>query len=449
MFDVELFVIGAGSAGVRVARMAAAKGIKVAIAEDRYLGGTCVNVGCIPKKLYHFAAAYRHSFEDSRGFGWQSAAPRFDWPTLVRNKRRELTRLNGVYRNLLMQAGVHLVEGRARLVDAHTVEVAGRRYSADRIVLASGGWPFVPDLPGAELAMTSNEVFDLPALPRRVLVVGGGYIAVELAAIFAGLGSDTFLSYRGERLLKDFDVGLTQRFTRALGEHLTLLLGTNPTALARQADGGCRISFTEREDLVVDAVLFATGRRPNIAGLGLEHTRVRLADDGAVIVNAELQTDEPSIYALGDVVGRLELTPVALAEAMFLVDHLYGEGRRILSYANIPTTIFSHPEVGTVGLSEEQARAEYGDEVAVYESEFSHLRHTLSGRQEKTFLKVLVDLTSDRVLGMHMLGDEAGEIIQGFAAAMNCGLTKARLDSTIGIHPTVAEEFVTLRTRTR
>jgi glutathione reductase (NADPH) len=449
MRDFELFVIGAGSAGVRAARMAAGKGVRVAIAEDRYLGGTCVNVGCIPKKLYHFAADYRYVFEDSQGFGWQFAAPRFDWPTLVRNKRQELTRLNGIYRNLLEQAGVRLIEGRAQLVDAHTVEIAGQRYSAERIVLANGGWPFVPDLPGAEHAMTSNEVFDLSALPKRVLVVGGGYIAVELAAIFAGLGSDTVLSYRGERLLKDFDAGLGQRFTKALGDHLTLLLGTNPSALVKQDDGSCRVSFREREDLVVDAVLFATGRKPTTAGLGLENTRVRLQDNGAVIVNADMRTDEPSIYALGDVVGRLELTPVAIAEAMFLVDHLYGEGRRTLSYANIPTTIFSHPEVGTVGLSEEQARAKYGDEVAVYESEFRHLRHTLSGRQERTFLKVLVDVASDRVLGMHMLGAEAGEIIQGFATAMNCGLTKAQLDATVGIHPTVAEEFVTLRTRTR
>jgi glutathione reductase (NADPH) len=448
MRDVELFVVGAGSAGVRAARMAAAKGIKVAIAEDRYLGGTCVNVGCIPKKLYHFAADYRYAFEDCQGFGWELQSPRFDWPTLVRNKRQELTRLNGVYRRLLDQAGVRLHEGQARLLDAHTVDVAGQRYSADRIVLASGGWPFVPELPGIEHAMTSNEVFDLPALPRRVLVVGGGYIAVELAAIFAGLGSDTVLSYRGERLLKDFDVDLGRRFTQALGEHLTLLLGSSPTALVKQADGSCRVSFKERADLEVDAVLFATGRKPNTAGLGLENTRVRRADDGAVIVNAHLQTDEPSIYALGDVVGRLELTPVALAEAMYLVDHLYGEGRRALSYANVPTTIFSHPEVGTVGLSEAQARAKYAD-VAVYESEFRHLRHTLSGRQEKTFLKVLVDVASDRVLGMHMLGAEAGEIIQGFATAMNCGLTKAQLDATVGIHPTVAEEFVTLRTRSR
>jgi glutathione reductase (NADPH) len=448
MHDFALFVVGAGSAGVRAARMAAAKGLKVAIAEDHYLGGTCVNVGCIPKKLYHFAADYRYAFEDSQGFGWQITPPRFDWPTLVRNKCQELTRLNGVYRRLLDQAGVHLCEGRARLVDAHTVEVAGQRYRAERIVLATGGWPFVPALPGAEHALTSNEVFDLPALPRRVLVVGGGYIAVEMAAIFAGLGSSTYLSYRGERLLKDFDVDLGRRFTTALGEHLTLLLGSSPTALVKQADGSCRVSFDVREDLVVDAVLFATGRKPNTAGLGLENTRVRLAGDGTVIVNEQMQTDEPSIYALGDVVGRLELTPVALAEAMFLVDHLYGEGRRTLSYANVPTTIFSHPEVGTVGLSEEQARAKYG-EVAVYESEFRHLRQTLSGRQEKTFLKVLVDVQSDRVLGMHMLGGEAGEIIQGFATAMNCGLTKAQLDSTIGIHPTVAEEFVTLRTRTR
>ncbi|MDR0781548.1 MAG: glutathione-disulfide reductase [Pseudomonadales bacterium] len=448
MREFDLFVIGAGSAGVRAARMAAAKGIKAAIAEERYLGGTCVNVGCIPKKLYHFAADYRYAFEDSLGFGWQLAPPHFDWPTLVRNKRQELTRLNGVYRRLLEQSGVQLYEGRAQLVDAHTVEVAGQRYRAERIVLASGGWPFVPAIPGAEHALSSNEIFDLPALPRRVLVVGGGYIAVELASIFAGLGSDTFVAHRSEHLLKDFDADLGQRLSQALGERLTLLLGMEVSALAKEANGCCRVSFKAREALEVDAVLFATGRKPNTAGLGLENTRVRLTAAGSVSVNEHLQTDEPSIYALGDVVGRLALTPVALTEAMYLVDHLYGEGRRALSYANVPTTIFSHPEVGTVGLSEAQARAECG-EIAVYESEFRHLRHTLSGRQEKTYLKVVVDVQSDRVLGMHMLGADAGEIIQGFATAMICGLTKAQLDATVGIHPTVAEEFVTLRTRSR
>jgi glutathione reductase (NADPH) len=367
---------------------------------------------------------------------------------LVRNKRQEITRLNGIYRRILEQAGARLLGGRAKVVDAHTVEVAGQRYGAERILIATGGWPFIPDLPGAEHGVTSNEIFDLPEFPRRLLVVGGGYIAVELAAIFAGLGGSTYMAYRGERLLSAFDADLSSRFTQALGAELTLLPGTSPTALVKQSDGSCRVSFKEREDLVVDKVLFATGRRPNTQGLGLENTRVRLNDDGGIRVNAQFQSDESSIYALGDVVGRLALTPVALAEAMYLVDHLYGDGRRPLSYDKVPTTIFSHPEVGSVGLSESQARAKHG-EIAVYESEFRHLRHTLSGRQEKTYLKVLVDVASDQVLGMHMLGAEAGEIIQGFAVAMNCGLTKAQLDATVGIHPTVAEEFVTLRTRSR
>jgi Pyruvate/2-oxoglutarate dehydrogenase complex, dihydrolipoamide dehydrogenase (E3) component, and related enzymes len=447
MRDFDLFVIGAGSAGVRAARMAAAKGVKVAVAEERYLGGTCVNVGCIPKKLYHFAADYSLAFEDSRGFGWEVEA-KFDWQKLVHNKKQELSRLNGIYRRLLEQSGVQIFEARARIIGPHTVEVEGKRLDVERIVVATGGWPYVPAIPGAEYAITSNEVFDLPQLPYRVLIVGGGYIAVELASIFAGVSCETFLSYRGDRLLKDFDADVGTRFTQTLGEHLELLLETNVTGIHKQADGSLKVSFKEREPLEVDTVLFATGRKPHTAGLGLENTKVRLDDGGAIVVNEHMQTDEPSIYALGDVVGRLQLTPVALAEAMFLVDHLYGDGKRVLSYVNVPTTVFSHPEVGTVGLTEEQARKDYG-EVAIYESEFRHLRHTLSGRQEKTYLKVVVDAASDRVLGMHMIGAEAGEVIQGFAAAMNCGMTKAQLDATLGIHPTVAEEFVTLRTRSR
>jgi len=428
--------------------MAAQKGANVAVAEANYLGGTCVNVGCIPKKLYHFAADYRHAFEDARGFGWQVGTPAFDWPTLVRNKRTEITRLNGIYQNLLEKAGVQTYQAHARLCDAHTVEVAGRKVRAERIVIATGGWPYVPELPGAELALTSNEIFDLPTLPRRILVVGGGYIAVELASIFAGLGCDIALSYRGHTLLKDFDADLSRHLTAALATQLRLMLESDVTRLSRRQDGSITVDFTSGAQEHVDAVLLATGRRPNLSGLGLENTAVRLSDSGYVEVDANFRTTEPSIYALGDVVGRMALTPVALAEAMVLVDHLYGDNRRTLAYDNIATTVFSHPEVATVGLSEAQAR-QCHDEVAIFESDFRHLRHTLSGRQERTYLKVVVDPASDRVLGMHMVGGEAGEIMQGFAAAMNCGMTKAQLDSTVGIHPTVAEEFVTLRTRTR
>lgn len=447
MSDFDLFVIGAGSGGVRTARMAAAAGARVAVAEDRYLGGTCVNVGCIPKKLYSYAAHYRYDFEDSAGFGWQPGMPGFTWTRLRDAKRKEITRLNGIYGGLLAKAGVTLLEGRAQLRSAHSVEVNDRIYTATHIVLATGGWPYVPDFEGREHVITSNEVFDLPELPQRVLVVGGGYIAVEFAGIFAGLGAKTQLSYRGERPLRGFDEDLRTWFIREAGKHVQLLPQSQVVSVSKQ-DHELQVKMQDGSQLVVDCVLCATGRRANTRGLGLEHVKVQLDAEGNVSVNEQLQTSEPSIYALGDVVGRLALTPVALAEGMLLADHLFGSGKRRLSYANIPTTVFSHPNIATVGLSETLAGERY-PELAIFESDFRALRHTLSGRDERSYMKIIVDTASDRVLGMHMLGPEAGEVIQGFAAAMNCGLTKAQLDSTLGIHPTLAEEFVTMRTPAR
>ncbi|MDY6982168.1 MAG: glutathione-disulfide reductase [Pseudomonadota bacterium] len=447
MSDFDLFVVGAGSGGVRAARMAAAAGARVAVAEERYMGGTCVNVGCIPKKLYSYAAHYRYDFEDSVGFGWQlSKDPQFDWAALRDAKQHEIARLNGIYQNLLDKCGATVMHGRARLCNPHTVEVDGKRFTAKYILIATGGWPFVPEFPGREHVVTSNEIFDLPAFPRRILIAGAGYIAVEFAGIFAGLGAQALLSYRGE-ILKDFDPDLRERFAREAAKHVRLLPKTLVAAVEKRASG-LLVSMQDGAQHEVDCVLFATGRRPNVANLGLGNTRVELTPDGTIKVDSSLRTTEPSIYALGDVVGRLTLTPVALAEGMMLADHLFGDGKRAVSYDNVATAIFSHPNIATVGLSEPDAAEQY-PELAIFESDFRALRHTLSGRDERTYMKVVVDSASDRVVGMHMMGPDAGEVIQGFAAAMNCGLTKAQLDGTLGIHPTMAEEFVTMRTPAR
>jgi glutathione reductase (NADPH) len=447
MYDFDLFVIGAGSGGVRAARMAAGLGARVAIAEERQAGGTCVNVGCIPKKLYSMAAHYHYDFEDSAGFGWELPGARFDWKRLRDNKKREISRLNGIYESLLEQSGVVYCRGRAKLHDPHTVDVAGQLHTAKYILLATGGWPYVPDFPGRELVLTSNEIFDLPELPKRLLIVGGGYIAVEFAGIFAGLGVETSLSYRAELPLRDFDEDLRTRFVKEAGKHVRLLPQTEVQSISKTA-AGLQVLLRDGVSCHVDCVLFATGRRANTAALGLEKVPLRLRENGAVVVDESLRTSASSIYALGDVVGHMALTPVALAEGMLLANHLFGDRTRTLSYQGIPTTVFSHPNIGTVGLSEAQALDRHR-ELKIFESDFRALRHTLSGRDERTYMKLIVDGPSDRVLGMHMLGPDAGEIIQGFAAAMTCGVTKTQLDNTLGIHPTLAEEFVTMRTPAR
>lgn len=447
MHDFDLLVIGAGSGGVRAARMAAAQGAKVAIVDDKPLGGTCVNVGCVPKKLYSYAGHYSADFEDAAGFGWQLGGVTFDWATLRDNKKKEISRLNGIYANLLTKAGVELIRGRAALADAHTVMVGERHYSARYLLVATGGRPQRPDFAGGELTISSDQIFDLASFPQRLLVLGAGYIGVEFAGVFAGLGADTWLSWRGDKPLRGFDDDLRQRFMVEAGKHCRLLPGTLVQKV-ELAGSRLRVTFTDGQQVEVDQVLAATGRVANIEGLGLENTAVQLTASGHIAVDAGFKTAEASIYALGDVVGHMALTPVALAEAMLVVDHLFGSGKRQLDYRNIPTAVFSHPNLATVGLTETRAREQVG-QVAIYETDFRHLRHTLSGRDERTYMKVIVDPATDKVLGLHMLGDEAGEIIQGFAVAMTCGLTKAQLDATIGIHPTAAEEFVTLRTQSR
>ncbi|SNY96088.1 glutathione-disulfide reductase [Halomonas sp. hl-4] len=454
-YDYDLLVIGAGSGGVRTARMAAATGARVAIVEDRYLGGTCVNVGCVPKKLYAYASHFNSVFDDATGFGWQlPGEARFDWATLRDNKTSEIKRLNGIYLRLLETAGVSLYHGRGRLEGAHTVAISRQqgeeqRVTAQRILLATGGWPWVPTFPGSEYTLTSNQIFDLDRLPERFLVLGGGYIAVEFASIFNGLGSEAHLIYRGDLFLKGFD-NEVREFTRQemdrQGVHLHF--DTNIEAIEKN-EAGYQVALTNGDTMEVDAVLAATGRRANVAGLGLASVGLSLNEQGKLDVNERFETDVPSILALGDLIDTPELTPVAIAEAMLLVDHHFGTVTpEPLDYTRVPTAVFCHPNIGTVGLSEEAARQQFGT-IRVYRTDFRAMKHTLSGSQERTLMKLVVDDASDVVVGAHMVGDDAGEVIQGIAIAVRAGLTKKDFDNTVGIHPTGAEEFVTMRTPAR
>jgi glutathione reductase (NADPH) len=453
-YDYDLFVIGAGSGGVRAARTAAATGARVAVAEDRYLGGTCVNVGCVPKKLYSYAAHFHDAFEDSAGFGWTiPQAPSFDWATLRDNKIEEIKRLNGIYSRLLDSAGVTLINGRAKVVDANAVEINGDRITAEKILVAVGGWPWTPEFEGNEHTVNSNQVFDLDSFPKRFLVLGGGYIAVEFASIFNGLGADTSLIYRGELFLRGFDREVRE-FTRdeMVKKGVNLHFKTNIERI-RKVESGLEVTLTTGEQFEVDAVLAATGRRPHLEGLGLEALGVELNTDGTLKVNDRYESSVPSILALGDVTGGPELTPVALAEAMHLVQHHFpaSESDRTpgpLDYQNIATAVFCHPNIGTVGLSEEEARERF-EAVRIYSADFRPMKHTLSGSDERCLMKLVVDDESDRVVGAHMVGDDAGETIQGIAIAVRARLTKTDFDATVGIHPTAAEEFVTMRSVTR
>lgn len=444
-YDYDLFVIGAGSGGVRAARMAATMGVKVGITEDRYLGGTCVNVGCVPKKLFVYASHYHEDFADAAGYGWQVPEAQFNWPTLRDRKNAEIERLNGIYRNLLVNSGCDLLNGRGRLVDPHTVAVGDKTYTAERILIATGGWPNVPDIPGKEHIITSNEVFYLEQFPKRAVVVGGGYIAVEFAGIFAGLGAKTDLIYRGDLFLRGFDRDIREFVAQEVAKKaVNLRFNNNIEAIAKQADGSYLLSLTDGSTLETDCVMYATGRVPNVQGLGLDALGIEQQKNGAIVVNDTFQTNVPSVYAVGDVTDKIQLTPVALAEGMALVRHLYKGGDGKVDYNLIPTAVFCQPNIGTVGLSEEQARKE-GYAVDIYRSEFRAMKHTMSGRDERTLMKMVVDKATDKVLGVHMVGPDAGEIVQGLAVALKAGATKTVFDSTIGIHPTAAEEFVTMR----
>ncbi len=449
-FDYDFFVIGGGSGGVRASRIAAGLGARVGLAEERYLGGTCVNVGCIPKKLFSYASHYAHDFEDARGYGWElQGEPKFHWSTLRDNKDREIQRLNAVYLGMLERAGVVVHQQRAVLLDKHTIALGDRKVTAREILIATGGWPVIPDIEGKEHAITSNELFSLTALPDSILIVGGGYIAVEFAGILAGLKVVTTLVHRGSSLLRGFDAEIAGAFALELQKYATLHLDTDVTKIHKATNGKLQVLLSNDIELTVGAVMFATGRNPNTTGIGLEELGVELEENGAIIVNDDFTTSIRNIHAVGDVIDRVALTPVALAEGQILAQRLFGKNdagkRRAMRYENIPTAVFSNPNIATVGLDEEGARQQYPN-LAVYRSRFTALRHTLSGRQEKTFLKLLVDTDTDRVVGVHMLGADAGEIVQGLAVAINAGATKADFDATLGIHPTVAEEFVTMRT---
>jgi glutathione reductase (NADPH) len=445
-FDYDLFVIGAGSGGVRASRVAARLGARVAVAEQLYLGGTCVNAGCIPKKLFSYAAHYHSDFADSQGYGWQfKEMPVLNWEHLRNAKDTELKRLNGIYGGMLQQAGVTVFEQRATLLDRHTVAVGAETLRAKNILIATGGWPFVPEFEGSEYVMTSNDVFDLKILPESILIVGAGYIAVEFAGILAGLGVRTTLAHRGDNLLRGFDEDIRQLFCGEIIKYSELRLNSKVISINKISPGELQVKFDNNDELVVNAVLYATGRNPNSRGMGLEELGVKFAHNGAVVVDEHFRTEVDNIYAVGDVIDRMPLTPVALAEGQIVAHHLFGNKSDSMCYENIPTAVFSQPNIGTVGLTEEQARFVCED-VQIFKSRFTPLRHTLSGRVEKTFLKMVVDKKTDKVLGIHMLGPDAGEIVQGLAVAMNAGATKAHFDNTIGIHPTTAEEFVTMRT---
>lgn len=448
-YDFDLLVIGAGSGGVRAARTAAGQGIKVGIIEDRYWGGTCVNVGCVPKKLYSYAAHFAEDFADAAGYGWTVTKPEFSWPTLRDNRAAEILRLNGIYNNLLENSGVQRIEGRGKIVSEHSVQVGDKTYTGERLLIATGSWPFIPEFTGAEHCITSNEIFDLAEFPKRFLVYGGGYIAVEFASIFNGLGADTHLVYRGDKPLRGFDEEVRDFACKEIAASgVQMQLGCEITAIEKQATG-LLVTLSDGRSFEVDQVLSATGRRGNIENLGLENVGLDVNKNGELSVDDSFCTQVPSIYALGDLVGGPQLTPVALAEAMVLVHNLYsGKELRKMDYKNIPTAVFCHPNIGTVGLGEEEARKVY-PAIRVYSTSFKPMRNTLSGNTSRTLMKLIVEDATDKVVGCHVVGADAGELVQGIGIAVKAGLTKADFDATIGIHPTSAEELVTMRTLTR
>lgn len=443
-YDYDLFVIGAGSGGVRAARFAAGFGAKVAVAEERHLGGTCVNIGCVPKKLMVYASHFSEDFEDAAGYGWSVGERRFDWSKLIANKNSEIGRLNGIYERLLTNSGVEIVEGTAAIEDAHTVVVAGREIRARYILIATGGLPSRPREPGQELGIVSDDVFYLDRQPERIIVAGGGYIAVEFAGVFAGLSSEVTQLYRGDLFLRGFDDDLRRGLAEEMAKKGVDLRFRTIIDKTEKTSNGLLAHLSSGDTLEVDEILYAIGRRPNIAGLGLERAGVALGDSGGVKVDGFYRTSVPSIFAIGDVIDRVQLTPVALAEGMVVARHLFAGQDTEVDYAQIPTAVFSQPPLATVGLTEAQAREAYGA-VDIYRSRFTPMKHTMTGRDEKTLMKLVVARDSQKVVGAHMLGQDGPEIIQGIGIALKAGATKADFDRTIGIDPTAAEEFVTMR----
>jgi glutathione reductase (NADPH) len=444
-YDFDLFVIGAGSGGVRAGRMAAAKGKKVAIAEVSDLGGTCVNVGCVPKKLFVYASQFPELFHASQGYGWSiQQSQSFNWETLRDNKTQEIRRLNDIYQNLLSNSGAQIIKGRASLENPNQVSVNGQSYSAENILIATGGWPYIPEFEGSDLAISSNEMFTLKQLPEKAVVVGGGYIAVEFAGILNGLGVKTDLIYRGERLLKSFDLQCSEKVTEGMiAKGVNIHLNTEVRSISGQ-ENKLTVNLNNHQSLEAGIALYATGRIANTQDLGLENTAIKTQPNGVIVVDDYFKTAEPNIYALGDVIDRVQLTPVAIQESMLLLEQLYGESKPRMDYENIPTAVFSQPELATVGLTEQQARERYSH-IKVYESDFRPMFETLGQGKGRVYIKLIVDSATDRVVGCHMVGEHAAEIIQGIAIAIKAGATKANFDQTMGIHPTVAEELVTLK----
>ena len=445
-FDYDLFVIGAGSGGVRAARIASNHGARVAVAEEYRVGGTCVIRGCVPKKLLAYASRFHGEFEDATGFGWTVGTPTFDWPMLIANKDREIDRLEAAYRANLQRSKVEVIAGRAVLADRHTVHLAdGRTASAKTILIATGGAPNVDaKLQGRELAITSNEAFHLKTLPKRILIAGGGYIAVEFACIFAGLGVETTLIYRGAKILRGFDEDVRDDLTAAMGKRgVRIVTDRTITALAKSGDG-VRATLSDGTTHDLDQVMFAIGRSPNTAALGLEAAGVKTTANGAIVVDANGRTNVDNIYAAGDVTDRVNLTPVAIREGHAIADTLFGGKPWAVNHDLIPTAVFSEPEIGTVGMTEAGARAKHGA-IDIYKARFRPMKYTLSGRDERMLMKLVVDTASQRILGCHVLGPDAAEIVQMAAIAMRMGATKADFDATMALHPSAAEELVTMR----
>ena len=444
-YDFDLFTIGAGSGGVAASRRAGSYGARVGICEEWRVGGTCVLRGCVPKKLLVYGAQFSDAFADAAGFGWSVPPPSFDWPALIEAKDREIGRLSQIYIRMLENSGVQLVEGRAVLVDPHTIEIGGRHYTADKILLATGSHPTVPDIPGIEHVISSNEALDLPQLPRRIVIVGGGYIAVEFAGIFNGFGSEVVELIRREELLYGFDDDIRVALAQEMrGRGVEIHTRTRVARIEKAAREGYSVFTADGRELSADIVMYATGRKPNTARMGLAEAGVRLDDNGAVIVDEWSRSSVPNIYAVGDATDRLNLTPVAIAEGRAVAETLFNDNPVIMDHKNVPSAVFSQPPLAVVGLSEEAARREVG-EVDIYLSRFKPMKNTLSGRDERTLMKLVVDAQTDRVLGCHMLGPDAPEIIQGLAIAVKCGASKRIFDQTVGIHPSAAEEFVTMR----
>ena len=446
-FDYDLFTIGAGSGGIRASRISRHLGARVAVAENYRIGGTCVIRGCVPKKLLTYAAHYAEDLEDARGYGWTIDGASFSWPALIANKNREIARLSKVYADGFVKTGITVIEDTAKLADAHTVEIGGRNVTAQNILVATGAWPVKPGIPGIEHAVTSNEAFELPALPKRILIVGGGYVAVEFAGIFHGLGSEVTLSYRGEQILRGFDDDVRRHLQEEMGKKgVRILLKSTVSSVARRADGTLEATVSGSK-IECDAVMVATGRTPNTARLGLTEVGVKLDQAGGVVVDRFCRSSVANIYAVGDVTHRIALTPVAIREGAAVAMTLFGGVETPVDHEDVPSAVFSQPPVGTVGLTESKAVEKLG-KVDIYKTTFRPLRHTLSGRDEGTLMKLLVDANTQRIVGAHMVGADAPEVIQGIAIAVKAGLTKVQFDATVGIHPTAAEEFVMLREKT-